>query len=230
MHTDIASAHSLPNGRDRLLSAAAQLFATRGFQATALRDLAQHLGLHAGSLYNHIENKQALLFELIESALYDVVFRTAHRMARAKNASERLHGFIQTFVDFHVDQPHKLALITREFVNLNAEQRDQVSQLQDRYVALLSAIISETHGEQCPVDGHRCATAEAIVVVLFGQAHWYSGQTHPSQLAEALSNIALRLIAPGNITQAPAAMPILRLTRGQGSIRRKGQENVPDAQ
>ncbi|MCS5516724.1 TetR/AcrR family transcriptional regulator [Pseudomonas qingdaonensis] len=85
--------------RDRLLDAATELFATRGYQAIGLRDLASHLGLRAGSLYHHIENKQCLLFELIESTLADLVFDTKRCMKGArtpKNAcsasSRRLCG------------------------------------------------------------------------------------------------------------------------------------------
>lgn len=65
-----------PHARDRLLEAASALFASHGYQAIGLRDLASHLGLHAGSLYHHIESKQGLLFELIESSLTDLLYET----------------------------------------------------------------------------------------------------------------------------------------------------------
>jgi AcrR family transcriptional regulator len=52
------------------------LFATHGYQAIGLRDLAVQLGVHPGSMYNHIENKRCLLFELMESVLSDLLLET----------------------------------------------------------------------------------------------------------------------------------------------------------
>ena len=46
--------------------AALELFAERGFSRVGMRDLAAHMGIAAGSLYNHNESKEALLFEFIE--------------------------------------------------------------------------------------------------------------------------------------------------------------------
>src|SRR6195952_405810 len=113
----IALANPKPSARDRVLSGAIELFATRGFQAVGLRDLASCLGLHAGSLYHHIENKQSLLFELIESALSNLILDTTRRLRGARNAREHLPLFIKTFVAFNVNERHKSVLITREFAN-----------------------------------------------------------------------------------------------------------------
>lgn len=93
-----ASADSPFTARDRLVRVALELFATRGFQAIGLRDLAAHVGLRAGSLYHHIENKQCLLFELIESALSDLLAMTKRRMKGAKTPAERVRRFVQAFV------------------------------------------------------------------------------------------------------------------------------------
>lgn len=51
---------------DRTLKKSADLFAERGFAQVGMRELARHLGISSGSIYHHIESKQALLGELIE--------------------------------------------------------------------------------------------------------------------------------------------------------------------
>jgi TetR/AcrR family transcriptional regulator, cholesterol catabolism regulator len=45
----------------QVLDAAARLFRTRGFDGTSMRDIAQAVGMQAGSLYCHFETKEALL-------------------------------------------------------------------------------------------------------------------------------------------------------------------------
>lgn len=206
MPATIASAHPEHSARDRLLDAAAELFATRGFQAISLRDLATHLGLHAGSLYHHIENKQSLLFELIECALSDLLLDTTRRMKGARSAGERLNRFIQAFVVFNSDQPYQLVLITREFANLNEEQQQQIIQLKNRYSSLLSAMIADECGEKGRPGGDTCPITGAVIVILFGQSQWYSAEKTKSQLTETLKNIVTCLIAPNKTTPTQAAL------------------------
>nr|WP_180206473.1 TetR/AcrR family transcriptional regulator [Pseudomonas sp. SbOxS1]NYU06718.1 TetR/AcrR family transcriptional regulator [Pseudomonas sp. SbOxS1] len=210
MPTNSASANPVHSARDRLLDAALELFATHGYQAIGLRDLASYLGLHAGSLYHHIENKQALLFELIESALSDLLHDTQRRMKGARSPRGRLQSFIQAFVTFHFNEKYKLTLISREFTNLTEEQKQQVIQLRNRYAAVLNAIITDTQGEKGARGGDLCPTTSAVIAMLFGQSQWYTLETSESQLTDTLTDVVTCIIASKQKTKAPAARPIAR--------------------
>ena len=54
---------------DRILDAAAAVFAERGFAGTALRDVAERVGVRAPSLYNHFASKEALYAAVLERAI-----------------------------------------------------------------------------------------------------------------------------------------------------------------
>lgn len=194
----ITSRHS---ARDRVLDAATELFATHGFQSIGLRDLASYVGLQAGSLYHHIENKQALLFELIESALSDLLLDTTRRMKGARSPEKRLLRFIQAFVSFSFNERHRLTLMTREFSNLNDEQQQHILQLKDRYSSVLSAIITDPLGEKNKHSAGTCPTTSAVIVLLFGQSQWYGTQTTEVLLTETLTNLATCIIASSKKTQ-----------------------------
>jgi AcrR family transcriptional regulator len=67
--TDDASA-SRPDrprgtGRQRLLDAAEELFATHGFAATTTRQIADHAGTSTGAVFYHFPTKESLLEQLI---------------------------------------------------------------------------------------------------------------------------------------------------------------------
>jgi AcrR family transcriptional regulator len=47
--------------RERIITAATELFATRGYDAVSVRDITRALGLNEASLYNHFEGKAGLL-------------------------------------------------------------------------------------------------------------------------------------------------------------------------
>ncbi|MEE1924166.1 TetR/AcrR family transcriptional regulator [Pseudomonas sp. 148P] len=161
-----------PDARDRLLEAASSLFASHGYQAIGLRDLAGHLGLRAGSLYHHIESKQGLLFELIESSLTDLLYETRQCLKGSRSNGERLQRFVQAFISFSQAHPDRLTLLTREAVNLNAEQLRQVEELKGAYSALLSEIIIAECG---PASAPRAGSiAQAVLGLLCGQGQWGS--------------------------------------------------------
>jgi AcrR family transcriptional regulator len=53
--------------RERLLSAAIQLFAAKGFQSTSIADILQKAGAHYGSLYHYFPTKQHVLLAVLEA-------------------------------------------------------------------------------------------------------------------------------------------------------------------
>jgi AcrR family transcriptional regulator len=59
--------------RQLILDTAERLFAARGVEGIAVRDLAREMGITASSLYNHFPSKQALYDAVIEQGLGPIV-------------------------------------------------------------------------------------------------------------------------------------------------------------
>jgi AcrR family transcriptional regulator len=59
--------------RDLILDTAERLFAARGVDGVAVRDLAGEMGITASSLYNHFPGKQALYAAVLERGLGPIV-------------------------------------------------------------------------------------------------------------------------------------------------------------
>ncbi|WP_165048469.1 MULTISPECIES: TetR/AcrR family transcriptional regulator [unclassified Adlercreutzia] len=55
--------------RNDILNAAMDLFATRGFAATTVKDIATRVGIKDASLYNHFKSKRAIFDAIIEREL-----------------------------------------------------------------------------------------------------------------------------------------------------------------
>lgn len=55
--------------RAELLSIAADLFATRGFLATTVREIADSAGILSGSLYHHFDSKESMVDEILREFL-----------------------------------------------------------------------------------------------------------------------------------------------------------------
>lgn len=62
-----------PLSRQRVLQAAVELADADGVEALTMRNLAQHLGVEAMSLYYHVENKAALLDGLVDVIVTEIL-------------------------------------------------------------------------------------------------------------------------------------------------------------
>jgi AcrR family transcriptional regulator len=105
---------------------AVELFARHGFSRVSMRDLATGLGITAGSLYNHIDNKEALLFELIEE-LYEALLDGARLVTRRKSApTARLHGLLEAHLRLHERMAAHFRLAEYDLHCLSCEQQASI--------------------------------------------------------------------------------------------------------
>lgn len=68
--------------RERILDAAEEFFAERGFEGTTLREVAARVGLRNPSLYNHFESKEALYAAVLERDVGPVLRLLSEFVAR----------------------------------------------------------------------------------------------------------------------------------------------------
>jgi AcrR family transcriptional regulator len=92
--------------RERLYATAMQLIATRGYEATTLRDVAKEAGVSVGLLYRYFPSKQAVVLALYDE-LSSVYARQAAAMAPGR-WRDRFTFALKTSLD--VLEPHQAAL------------------------------------------------------------------------------------------------------------------------
>ena len=120
--------------RQRLLAAAAELFAQRGLDVT-LNDVAHHAGVGVGTAYRRWANKQELIDELFAQRLDDVAALADQALAH----DDAWHGFV-TFLEGSL----RMQLEDRGLKDLLSDPelgREQVNQSRDRIAPLVEAIV-----------------------------------------------------------------------------------------
>lgn len=91
-----------PATRDRVVAAAMQLFATRGFAATSIADVAEASGLLKGNLAYYFKTKQALLDAVVDArgrALWDELVAPAQPGEDARATIGRLLAQVRNSAD-----------------------------------------------------------------------------------------------------------------------------------
>ena len=92
--------------RDRLYATAVRLIASRGYEATTLRDIAKEASVSVGLLYRYFPSKQAIVI-----ALYDELSTEYARKAAEMPPGRWRERFIFALnTSLHVLKPHQVAL------------------------------------------------------------------------------------------------------------------------
>jgi len=175
---------------------ALELFARCGFSQVSMRDLAAYLGIKVGSIYNHIDSKEALLFELIEE-LYQQLLEGARLVSRRKSApAVRLHALLEAHLLLHERMGAHFRLAEYDLHCLSSDQHDLILTLRRRYEEHLAATIEQLTGIALSVT--RRAALSAIVSLLNQLPGW----TGASQASKAARRKLLHDIVMGALQGA----------------------------
>lgn len=119
-------AGAAPVRRDDILSAARALFFARGFGATSMRDLAEHVGFTQAALYYHFKNKDAILFELIESFTVKLLSLLERALNETDDPLENLRRAVRAHILLSRDHAQDIKLVIEDKKLLSGSYADRV--------------------------------------------------------------------------------------------------------
>lgn len=131
----------------RVLAAAANLFAERGYAATTTRELADKVELERASLYHHIGSKEDLLYEICVSAVNDaqLVIEQAKEIA---DPVDRLRSFIVGHTTMMLRNRAQNVTMLLEMRALAEPRRSEIVRMRDGYESQVRGMIADAqaHG------------------------------------------------------------------------------------
>lgn len=110
MENQAVTNEAAPSTSDRILCAAEDLFAEKGYSATSLGDVADSVGIRSPSLYNHFKNKEALYEAVLERLLTDFSAPLAE-LDSGPLTQERVVYWLETIVRQHHANPNLARLL-----------------------------------------------------------------------------------------------------------------------
>ena len=111
---------------DRLLTAAAALFAERGFGGTSMADIAERVGVRKASLYNYYPSKDELLMELLRRSLTAANEYCLHGLDAPGAVEGRLWRYLQGAVRFARENGELLAIFRLAAGQIGGELGERV--------------------------------------------------------------------------------------------------------
>jgi AcrR family transcriptional regulator len=100
--------------RDRILAAAAEVFAERGYEGAAVSDIARRAGFTTGAIYGRFRDKAELLLEVVRGVLESqqeaAVMAASTASAGEDGVSSRFAELVGEFVDANREASRALVL------------------------------------------------------------------------------------------------------------------------
>ncbi|NIR59864.1 MAG: TetR/AcrR family transcriptional regulator [Gammaproteobacteria bacterium] len=127
--------------RARILAAARELFAERGFDRTTLRAIAERAGMGASSIYRHIRSKEELLVEELVARQEEAWRKTRGATTRDESTEARLTRFFETQHELLAADRDLTTIALRALTHPEARVARRVLALHDRSIGLLAEIL-----------------------------------------------------------------------------------------
>lgn len=179
----------------RIRDAAQRLFARHGFAAVSMRQIAADVGVQAGAIYLYTADKQALLFDLMQDHMTNLLAALT-ALPVTPTPAARLDQFARFHIGYHLDRPDAVFIAYMELRNLTPENFATIESLRRGYEDRLQAILSEgaATGDFIVPDA-KMATL-ALIAMLTGVTSWYreGGRLSRADVQTLYADMALRSV------------------------------------
>jgi AcrR family transcriptional regulator len=194
--TTESSTRDPQNTRERILDAALNIFANKGYYNTRLDEIVDESDTSKGAIYFHFPNKERLFLalvdqfaDLLERRVIEAIEQEPAGMGRVQAALETC---LETFGKYR--RPAKILLV--QAVGLGATFENKRLEVNDRFARLIETYLQEAIavGDIVPIDAEMVAYAwmGAIYNVII---RWvYTGEPEPQRILDALVPILLRSV------------------------------------
>jgi AcrR family transcriptional regulator len=196
MSTPVRPPEVVTDAAQRLMEAAADAFAAKGFHATTTRDIASRAGLSPAGVYVHFASKEDLLFQLSREgheAARDMLVAAA---GAAPSPTGALRAIMRVFSQWHAEHFRVARIVQYEFQNLTPEHREAVLGLRKEIDSVVRDVLTQgvAAGEFTVTDVRD--TALALLSMAVDVARWYDPEIKrtPEAIGLTYGELGLRLV------------------------------------
>lgn len=188
-----------------ILRHAAQVFSEKGYEGASIRDISRSSGVSLAGMYYYVESKQKLLYLIQLCTFKTVLERLEKRLSGTVDPLERLRILIRNHLDYFLNHPVEMKVLSHEDDALEGDYRKEVLELKRRYYDIALGIFEELRRAGLA----RRVNSRVAVLSLFGMMNWvytwYRPRLDPGAdaMAEAIAGMFLHGVMNGQKTLRP---------------------------
>jgi AcrR family transcriptional regulator len=191
--------------KERILGAAVAEFASRGYGATSMRDIAALVPCSPANIYNFFPSKEELLLAVLRSTAERLRADVLGALETAGSAppATRLAAAVAAHVRFHCTRSDESYIAAAEIRSLSPADRAIYVGQRDEYEALFVALVAAGVDDRSFATPHPREATRAILAMATAVATWFRpDQTLTSDdVAAIYADLALAAVQH---TPAPA--------------------------
>jgi AcrR family transcriptional regulator len=166
--------------RAEILAAAGRLFAARGVRETTVRQIAEEVGVLAGSLYYYFDTKEGILDALMRPYVDALLDRYRRCAAREGDARSKLQWLVEASLLALLEHPDENAILQAELNRSFREEhylylRDAVAEIERIYIEVIRAGID---AGQIRADVEARFLFRTLMDIVKGTPYWFDPETH----------------------------------------------------
>ncbi len=130
--------------KKKILGIAFYLFASQGYAATSIRQIASSAEVNISSIGYYFGGKEGLYREVINSHLKDFTDSLTEKISRESDIKKRIRLFAISLVDSLMDSPSILQIITRELVTDDSDIPPLIGDLISTFTDIFYSFFEDT--------------------------------------------------------------------------------------
>ncbi|HEV7468515.1 MAG TPA: TetR/AcrR family transcriptional regulator [Pseudonocardia sp.] len=193
-----------PGRRERILAAAAELAARRGFHTVGMADIGAEAGIVGSGIYRHFDSKDAILIALLDGVMSRLQAGAGEILTSGADDRTALSALIRDHIRVAIQDRTVLAVYHREIHNLPEDERRRLRRAQRHYIEEWVHVLAPLRRDLA--DGELRLAVHAAVGAIQSTLFFRSGLA-PERLAELLDEMAhacLGVPAPAALASEPA--------------------------
>lgn len=184
------------DARVRLLKAAREAFAEKGYAGTTTRDIASRAGMSPAAVYVHHRTKEDLLYEISRNghiAALDVIKQAAKS---STIPLQQIENMVRDFSLWHANYSRTGRIVQYEHRSLSPEHRAEISRyrrdIESQMRTVLAAGVADGSLDVSDTNG----TALALLSLSIDLVRWFEphGKVKPEDVANLHGELAKKMI------------------------------------
>lgn len=123
-----------PDRRARILGAAAELAARRGFHSVGMAEIGAQAGIVGSGIYRHFDSKSAVLVAVLDQGMDRLAHRATEIVSQAPDDRSALSALVRDHIEVAITERDMLATYHREVHNLPEDDRRRLRRRQRHYL------------------------------------------------------------------------------------------------
>ncbi|MFA5707051.1 TetR/AcrR family transcriptional regulator [Mycolicibacterium sp.] len=187
---------TLKLGAARILESAMELFASHGYTATGIRDIARAAGISSSVLYNHFDSKEEILVGIMRDGFETLTQRARHAVGDETASDKQLAALVRGHVYFETEQQRRARVMTVEFRFLGTSARSAIVPVRDAYECVWDEVIKK--GIERGIFRVRDVQMARLGILGMcagpGRWYWHDQPVKPDVIADAYAEMALNVL------------------------------------